>query len=111
METWKKEKEENIVEVPEAFAGEVVPFARKQMEMAKCGDLEDYEKYREMCYGLYGTLAALGLLPKVIIEDPFVDYVAVVRMSVDGREFWVRVGNGLQGRRFVDGELKFRVCG
>ena len=84
METWKKEKEreEKTVEVPGAFAGEVVPFARRQMEMAVRGDPEDYGKYREMCYGLSGTLAALGLLPEEIAGNPFVDYAAVTRMFV-----------------------------
>ena len=119
METWKKEKEEKtataevpeaFVEVPEAFVGEVVPFARRQLEMTLCGDLGEYGKYRELCYGLYGTLAALGLLPEEIMGNPFMDYAAVTGMSVDGREFWVRVGNGTQGT-FLDEELCFRVCG
>lgn len=110
METWKKEKEEKTVEVPGVLAGEVVPFVRRQLKMAVRGNLRDYGKYREMCYGLYGTLAALGLLPEEIMENPFMDYAAVTKMSVDEREFWVRVGNGMQGA-FLDEELGFRVCG
>jgi len=62
-----------------------------------CGDWEDYEEYREMCYELYRTLAALGLLPEVIMENPCMDYAMVTRMSMDGKEFCVRVGNGTQG--------------